>query len=92
MQSQHLSSSYSLNKLIDWIPSKHHGHNFCVNEMVIEVIVLLQSHLFWSLMIHHSATASFFRVRAGVPPLTFKRAVHYIPFIIVTNVNAFEPT
>ena len=78
--------------LIDWIPSKHHGHYFCGNEMVIEVIVLLQFHLFWSLMIHHSATASFFRVRASVPPLTFMRDAPYIPFIIVTNVNAFEPT
>ena len=53
-------SSYSLNMLIGWIPSKHHGHNFCVKEMVIEMIVLLQSYLSWSLMIRHSATASFF--------------------------------
>ena len=40
------SSNYSLNMLIDWIPSKHHCQNFCVNEMVIEVIVLPQSYLF----------------------------------------------
>ena len=78
--------------LIDWIPSKYHGHNFCINEMVIEVIVPLQSHLFLGLMIHDRVNAYFFRVRASVPPLTFIRAAPYIPFIIVTNVNAFEPT
>ena len=65
-----------------------------INEMVIEVIVLLQSHLCWSLMIRQSGKYCifFFRVRASVPPLTLIRAVPYMPFIIFTNLNAFEPT
>ena len=75
--------------LIDWIPSKHHGHNFYVNEMVIEVIVLLQSHVFWSLMIRHSAKYCilFFRMRASVHIYYFFR---YIIFWFISNHQRFN--
>ena len=63
---------------------------FCVNEMVNETIVLLQSHIFWGLMTPHSATSSFFRVRASVPPLAFIIAVPYISCITDSKVLSID--
>ena len=63
---------------------------FCVNEMVNETIVLLQSHIFGGLMIPHSATSAFFRVRASVPPLTLIIAAPYISCITDSKVLSMD--